>query len=382
MLLTFSSTSGILMEPDKEIINMNSIVDKSGSITNALYREIVSGIYREKDKLPGERKLCEYFNVSRNTVRAVLSELESNDIIKIVPKSGAFISRNAIEMIEKQMDDHSLHVHFIMAPIHQMNPIVSGVFNTFVEYSNPKIKVSVLFAEEIRKNVKSIKKHDIAVVFNIDDSQSLTELERQTAKLIVLNKKSRDYDFISPNNYSGGQLMGSQLLKAGHRNIGCILNTPESRNDDFEKRHQGLQDSLEEAGGTLCNFEIPEERRWTPALFKKAIKNFMDSSPPITAIACVSDKIAVNIFSQLFSMNLSIPNDFSIIGFDDQYYAQYTQPPLSSIKYPAEAMGILLARKINDYIDDQSVSITEVLEPVFIRRQSIKKIKQPKRRKK
>ncbi|MEI8247364.1 MAG: substrate-binding domain-containing protein [Lentisphaerota bacterium] len=350
---------------------MNHIVDKSGSMSRALANEISSGVYRENEKLPGERKLCELFKVSRTTVRAVLNDFSRNGILIIKPRSGACVSEKAIEIIQQELNKPLLRVFFIMPPRQQINPLIRKVFSTFLKYIDTKIQASILFQNELTENIPYLKIDDVAVVFGINDKKQYEILDAQVSKLIILNKKDDKYDYISPDNYSGGKLMAEYLLEAGHRKIWCPFFKEKNRDSDFNNRYQGLKDTLEKSGAVLDTFFIPPDHEFVPEIYAEALGQLLNKRNDISAIACMSDKMAMNIYAQMNSHEIKVADDISVVSFDDQYYAQYTCPPLSTVKYPAEAMGIHLATFLNEYLVGDAKKIKKIIEPILIKRQSV-----------
>lgn len=351
------------------------IVDKTGSMSQALAKEISSGVYRENTRLPGERKLSEYFKVSRTTARVVLDDFERAGIIVRKPKSGAYITGKAIEIIEQGLNKALLRVFFIMPPRQQTNPLIRTIFSTFLQYLDPKIQASVLFQNEITENSISLKADSVAVVFGINDKRQFDILNNQVSKLIILNKRDDKYDYISPDNYSGGKLMAKYLLEFGHRKVACPLFKEENIDSDFNRRYKGLAETLEKAGAELNTFFISPDKELESEAFSEALEYFINQCDDVSAIACMSDKMAMNIYAQMASHGFVVADKFSVVSFDDQYYAQYTCPPLSSVKYPAEALGIHLANSLNEYLKHGSGTIKKVIEPILIKRQSVKKLK-------
>ena len=132
---------------------------------------------------------------------------------------------------------------------------------------------------------------------------------------------------------------------------------------------------MKKTGIDLELFFIPAEREFDGSAFSEALELFAEQG--VTAISCLSDKIAMNIYAQATSHGMKIPDDFSVIGFDDQYYAQYTCPPLTTVKYPAEALGIRLAGVFNDHLTElteKEQCINEVIKPILIKRQSVRNL--------
>lgn len=346
------------------------IVDKSGCMGQALAKEITGGVYRGGDKLPGERKLCDYFNVSRTTARAVLNDFEKSGIIIRKPRSGAYITEKAVNIIEQALSKPSLKAFFVMPPRQQVNPLIRTVFSTFLEYKDPSIQASILFRDDFNENIPDISGEDIAVVFDIHDDKQVKMLRSHVLKVIILNKKNEECDYISPDNYAGGELIAEHLLECGHTRIACPVFKQNNPDSDFNRRCKGLQDRLKKAGINLKVCLLQGRNEFDSLVYSEAVKIF--SEQKVTAIACLSDKMAMNMYAQISAQGMRIPDDFSVIGFDDQYYAQYTSPPLTTIKYPAEALGVRLANFLNEHLLGNPQSINEVIRPIIIKRQSIK----------
>jgi hypothetical protein len=355
---------------------MNPITDKPSSMSKKLSREITGGIYRAGTKLPGERKLSEYFNVSRNTARIVLNDFEREGIIERRPRSGAYVSKSAVEIIEKRINSSVLQVLFIMPVCQQVNPLILSVFTAFMDYADSRVKSNILFLNKITDNLSLPWDNAVIIAFAFEDAESLKILESKAEKLIIINKKSSDYNYIAPDNYAGGCLMAKYLLENGHYNVGCLLFKQRhvAYGYDFNTRYQGLKNTLEKGGGHLDVFLIPSKRAENEIEYKKAADYFFSKDKDITAIACLSDKMSMYMYSEIYSLKLIIPDQISVIGFDDQYYSQFTCPPLTTVKFPAEALGIKLVNCINEYIDDRTKSIEEEIVPMLINRQSVKNI--------
>ena len=353
---------------------MNHIVDKTGSMSQALVMEISSGVYRANSKLPGERKLGEYFNVSRTTTRAVLEDFEKKGIIVRKSRTGAYVTENAIQIIERDFVEASLHIFFVMPPTQQTNPLIRSVFSTFLQYADKKIQASILFQNELYDDMLHINQNAVVVVFGLNDKKQLAVLNDQAAKLIILNNRDDQYDFISPDNYAGGKLMAEHLLESGHTKIVSPIFERQNTDTDFTRRYDGLKDTLKKSGATLNTFSISRGMESDPCEYNKALDYFLNQCEGMTALACMSDKTAMNIYANMNQLGISIPDKLSVIGFDDQYYAQYTCPPLTSVQYPAEALGIHLANGVNNYLVNGSTKIREVIEPILIKRESVKNI--------
>ncbi len=351
---------------------MNSIADKSGSMAAALTREILGGVYRTGMRLPSERKLSEYFKVSRITIRAVLEEFENAGIIFRKACSGAYVTDQAIEILENRGKKAHYRIVFILPPRQQVNPLIHTLFTAFRQYIVPEAETSVIFSDDESVTTCELDGADAAVVFPFPQGD-IDLLGRKVKKLIVLNQKEEHYDYITPDNYSGGRMMAEYLLECGHKNI-CCVSYPHEPEADFTRRLDGVKDVLAEKGLQADYIQIPAQDEFHPSAYAAALSKILKSGKS-TAIACMTDKIAIHLYSQLTSFGVKLPDDISMIGFDDQFFAQFCNPPLTTIKYPADAMGKALADSLNRFLKQGDGNIREIIKPVLIKRQSVKNIK-------
>jgi DNA-binding LacI/PurR family transcriptional regulator len=71
----------------------------------------------------------------------------------------------------------------------------------------------------------------------------------------------------------------------------------------------------------------------------RAAKEVLDGGEPFTAICCASDETAVGAMQTLRNHGLKVPNDVSIVGFDDIPLSQYLDPPLTTVRQPTDRLG-------------------------------------------
>lgn len=91
--------------------------------------------------------------------------------------------------------------------------------------------------------------------------------------------------------------------------------------------------------------KLPIEDGWavegklTIAGARKATRNLMNHRHRPTAIFCANDEMAIGCLHEIKSAGLTVPDDISIVGFDDIRYAEVTDPPLTTISQPGEEIG-------------------------------------------
>lgn len=164
--------------------------------------------------------------------------------------------------------------------------------------------------------------------------------------VVMLNSTSADYPrSVLPDEYSGGRQAARILLDAGHKNTIVLLGTNEEvvkdsfRSVTMSKRMDGI------------NFEVTNSKAkflakidmdlWEPDEGYTATKNVLKKYPKVTALLCMNDRIAFGAYQAIAEAGLSIPNDISLVSFDNDELAVYLRPGLTTIALPHDQMGKL-----------------------------------------
>jgi LacI family transcriptional regulator, galactose operon repressor len=141
---------------------------------------------------------------------------------------------------------------------------------------------------------------------------------------------------VLPDEERGGREAGEILLEAGHRRI-AFINGPHD-NYASEARLRGFRAALERHGVDLD----PELLRWGTGRpdggYEHALRLLALPKPP-SAIFCWNDRTAFGAFDAIKELGLRIPQDVSVLGYDDQDLAAYTHPALSTMALPQYEMG-------------------------------------------
>ena len=142
------------------------------------------------------------------------------------------------------------------------------------------------------------------------------------------------------DNFEGGQLATQHLIRLGHRRIAFI--TGDARHPDATERMRGYRAALEAAN---IDFDpalvVPGEYHELSGLL--AVDRLLATSQRFTAIFAANDQMALGAALGLQRRSLRVPEDVSIVGFDDLPTSQYAIPPLTSVHQPAYELGRLAA---------------------------------------
>jgi LacI family transcriptional regulator len=141
---------------------------------------------------------------------------------------------------------------------------------------------------------------------------------------------------VIPANETGGYLIGSELLSLGHRQLGVVAG-PKHLTTTTD-RLTGLRRAAREHG-----LKLPA-RRIAYADFDRAggaaaTASLLDAEPGITAIAALNDSMAIGALALLRARGIRVPDQLSVIGFDDMPIARDVTPALTTVRLPLADMG-------------------------------------------
>ncbi|HEY5583123.1 MAG TPA: LacI family DNA-binding transcriptional regulator [Ruminiclostridium sp.] len=176
------------------------------------------------------------------------------------------------------------------------------------------------------------------------------------------------------NNKKGAYIATSHLLSLGHKEIACITGAPGLRSTG--ERLEGFRWAFNDFGIDVCEDYIYEGNYLHSGGYNAAKKII---NTPVTAIFAFNDMMAFGAFRMLYQAGLQIPNDISVIGFDDIYFSELLEVPLTTVRQPAYEIGCEAVRRAIIEIGDKNIFKQNIsFEPELIIRKSTGKRKERK----
>lgn len=139
------------------------------------------------------------------------------------------------------------------------------------------------------------------------------------------------------------------LIDLGHRRIAFMTGAQGSH--VMDDREIGFRNALEAAGIAICEDWLAYGDLMI-AGGRRAARQLMERRDPPTAIVCGNDEMAIGAIAELRAMRLRVPDDVSIVGFDDIRYAEAMEPPLTTIAQARELLGERCFLRLLHLIDD------------------------------
>ncbi len=194
----------------------------------------------------------------------------------------------------------------------------------------------------------------ILVTSRITARQRAQIQEAGVALVVIDPVDLPDADLVSigATNWAGGLSATAHLISLGHRRIGVIGGPREMLCS--QARVDGYRAALERAGLEVDRGLVRYGDFQHEGGFRAAQELLADPDRP-TAIFAGSDQQAMGVYEAARQAGLSIPEDLSVVGFDDLPLCQWLSPPLTTVRQPLEEMGRVAARTIFQQLDGKTL---------------------------
>lgn len=214
-----------------------------------------------------------------------------------------------------------------------------------------------------------INEFDGLIYYALDTEQHLDllfELSLKEFPVVILDKKIYELPFptVLSDNFQGGALAASYLIEQGHSKIAYLFGT-QTHPQSVRQRYLGYLEALDKAGLTF-HTSLDDKSATLDELLSYITKY------EVTAFVCENDVVAIQTMNLLRQHGYHIPEDFSIIGFDDIQAAALVDPPLTTIAQDFEQLGKLAGDALVTWLETKDRPSDSKFPVSFIKRQSTK----------
>jgi len=298
-------------------------------IINIIQNKIKSGTYGPDEKLPSEAQLMEEFSTSRITVTRALKELEHRGIIYREKGKGSFVSPPRPQETQSKIISLVLpHKEDFFSGGQQYS---RGIYRSCQEEG---YLCSVHYSEQSHGREKEILqeiiRHDVAgaIIYPIGNRniETLSRMSIEGFPLVLLDRQLRELDLpvVTSDNFKGAREAVTYMAGHGHKRI-AFVGAMDS--DVVSWRYQGYCRALMDYK-IILDPEIVvthyshSDKETQETLVEEDAHTILETllEKGVTAIFCVNDLIAFRILHSAEKLNLSIPDDLSITGFDNMKY--------------------------------------------------------------
>ena len=200
----------------------------------------------------------------------------------------------------------------------------------------------------------------------------LVELNNGPVPIVVLNNYVPELadNCIYLDNEHGGYIATKALLERGHTDL-AYISGPHWKFDSF-KRLTGHKRAMQEFGLEV-NEQLIIEGDFEEASGRAAMQQLLSLGISFTGVVCANDEMAAGAIDIARKQGIGVPDDISVIGYDNVYFTNYLHPKLSSIGCRISEMGQMAARSVlkNTY-GQTDLEIQNSFKPRLVLRESVK----------
>lgn len=289
-------------------------------------------------QLPSERELAERFGISYMTARRAIGELVDEGLLSREQGRGTFVRSR----VPRPAAVGSIGILLPAKVRHgAANPFFAAVIQGVAEEGRRLGYRQTVIAEQPADLLHGARGGPVsaivAVAQSVGDLPALDEA-RRTVPVVCIDsaRGTAEVPNIVCDNRGGSRQAAEHLLQLGHRRIGYISgNLP---GEVSEARRDGFLDALRDAG-VAHDPQLMVEGDFELESGHLGAGRLLSQSGPPTAIACVNDTVAFGVYRRAHEMGLRIPQDLSVVGFDDLPAASYLTPGLTTVAVPRAELG-------------------------------------------
>lgn len=312
------------------------------------------------DKLPGERVLAKELGFSYMTIRKAIENLVNEGVLYKVPTKGAFINTE----IKKRQNTRTIG-YFLDSSINSgiSSPYYSMIFAAIEKEATKQGYSLVYFSDNnLDRLDNTLNKLDgvIATCFPRIES-TLLEIKR-TTPLVVIDNSAADKTIPSViiDNFNALIAAVKYIYSLGHTQIGFMTGLEDS--DIGKSRYMGYQHGLRLSNldfdpQLICSGNYSYEAGIDGAAY------FLSLPEVPSAIICANDSMALGAMKRFKQARLRIPEDISLIGFDDIEVASQIDPALTTVAAPVKAIANTAVSMLKDMIENVPVHNQHIALP-------------------
>lgn len=349
------------------------------------------------------KEIAKIVGVSRSTVSRVINnypdipEATREKVLKAIRENNYYPNSSARRLVGMKSSTLGIFVvdikdnekpHHVIENNEDLlygNSYFSPFINAFIDQANKAqyyVLVTTIYSSDELWKIKSAfceKRIDGGVIIGSkeDEYEKILKVIDKDFILSVIDINVTDENkdkaiYINLNNYKGAFEATKYLIELGHRDIGII--TGDLNKMSGKVRFESFKQALCESGLELKENYI-SYGDFTEHSGYLGMKKILESGNRPTAMFVCNDTMAIGAYKAIVEFGLSIPDDISIIGFDNSQISQYMYPPLTSVSVSLPEAAKLSADLLIKSIDKKELKPeVKVVDTAIIERGSCKRI--------
>lgn len=370
--------------------NRGLTMTKYQMVKQAIKSKILNGTYLPNEKISSENSLMKEYGVSRHTIRMAIGELVNEGWLYREQGAGTFCSDRLQTEATPQKQSKTIAIITTYISNYIFPSIIRGAesylsdqgYQVSIFSTNNDIESEKRILETIlSQHVDGIIIEPTKSAYSNPNINYYLNLERTNIPYIMINAF---YDELEPlclvvDDEKGGFLQTEHLIKQGHKKIIGFFKTDDAqgvkRMKGYIKAHRANQITIDP--NYIVTYQSEEKETKPLAELERLLTNEQSIA---TGIVCYNDELAIKLLDVLREKNLHVPNDISMVSFDDSFLAVVSEVKLTTIRHPQNQMGEDAAKMMVELVEEKHANKKKDIvlnsvtyEPELIIRQSTKR---------
>lgn len=230
--------------------------------------------------------------------------------------------------------------------------------------------------EDIAKSLKTWNVRGAIFLGMFDDEiEQIYDLSNIPMVFIDSYSNMRQLSSVGIDDYKGAQLAAEYLIGKGHRAI-AFISPPEHDNSVIQHRLRGFVDTLKKHGLVLSDKRrLTLESDMDPRSVAQATQALLSMKEDVTAAFVTSDQMAASLIGGLYAQGIRVPEDLSIVGFDNMLISTQVSPQLTTIAQDLEQKAALAVEILEHRLGSpEALAESRVLDVQLVERSSVRAV--------
>ena len=317
-------------------------------IIDDLKNKILTGEYSVGEQIPTETAMQEMYNVSRHTVRKSILELSNEGFLRSEKGSGTYVSNQYQSKSGSHSKNKTIGVITTYISDYIFPSIIRGIERRLNEDN-----YSLLLASTNNDVEQEKKALEMMLSFGVDgliieptksnlynpNIGYYLSFKEQEVPFIMINAYYEELEvpFFCLDDAQSSYLATNELISKGHTQIGLI-----AKMDDLQGKYR-MKGYIKALGEAKLRFQPEQLLSYTTETkldLYTNLKEFLNENKDVlTAIVCYNDEVGLEVANVCRQLDISIPEQLSIIGQDNSYIAKNANIKLTTLTHPQELMG-------------------------------------------
>jgi DNA-binding LacI/PurR family transcriptional regulator len=354
-------------------------------VESFLLRRIESAAWKVGERILSERELAVELDVSRTTVRNAILALTSRGLFDRSVGQGTFVRRTPGPPVPARTSTGTLG-YVVCKEKSSRRPIAAEAFyfDVFLglEEETARSGRHTLFtylddydAGDIETFRSFLAKVDGVIVEEARNPVLLESARASGVPTVLLAPTAviEGLDLVTMDLAAGVKQAVRYLRGLGHERI-AIINGP-LRLESARIRFLAWREAMSETGTAADERLVDGDEGWSAEAGSAAMGRLLERRTDLTAVFCANDLLAIGALSALAERSRRVPEDVSVIGFDDTELARHSAPPLTTMRIHSRDMARSAARRLLERVENASLPPVRIEFPIdLVRRNSCKEV--------